>query len=33
MSEFQRKDSIQVQDRKIVIRPKLAKTYLAARST
>ena len=33
MSEFQRKDSIQVQNRKIVIRPKLAKTCLAARST
>src|ERR687893_1216000 len=33
MSEFQRKGTIQVQDRKIVIRPKLAKTCLAARST
>jgi CRP/FNR family transcriptional regulator len=33
MSEFQREDSIQIQNRKIVIRPKLAKTCLAARST
>jgi CRP-like cAMP-binding protein len=33
MSEFQREDFIQIQNRKIVIRPKLAKTCLAARST
>jgi CRP/FNR family transcriptional regulator, global nitrogen regulator len=32
MSEFQRDDSIQVQNHKIVVRPKLAKTFLEVRS-
>ena len=32
MSEFQREDSIQVQNHKIVVRPKLEKTFLEVRS-